>query len=192
MNKILKQIVRDLSKVTDVLGIILYGSFARGEATSRSDIDLLILVTDKKAAIKIENAIIKLEKDIDRAIQPTIRVVSQLDKTDSGLIQNIFQEGKVLYLREPIDVSSSLILEKKPYSIYTFRIDNLSQNKKAIFNNDLYHRTKGRYNYEGLLKQFGGEKLSSGCILVPHNKTQLLEKFFRKFKVKFAVFKILK
>lgn len=192
MNKILKRIVKGLSKIDDILGIILYGSLARGEATSRSDIDLLVLITEKKVTIKVEEEVIRLEKEIGRTIQPTIRVLKQLEKTDSGLIQNIFQEGKILYLREPVGISSSLLLEKKPYSIYTFKIGNLSQNKKAKFNNDLYRRTKGKYNYEGLLKQAGGEKLSSGCILVPYAKTQRIEKFFRKFKIKFTSFKILK
>lgn len=41
--KIKKEIVKKVLEVTDPLEIILFGSFARGEATQNSDIDLAII-----------------------------------------------------------------------------------------------------------------------------------------------------
>lgn len=99
MNKVFKQIVKGLSKIDDVRAVILYGSFARNEATSRSDIDLFILTTAKKTANEVENIIINLESEIDRNIQPTIRTFKELEKTDSGLLQNVFQEGGCFILK---------------------------------------------------------------------------------------------
>jgi len=49
MNKLFNQIVKELSKIDEICAIILYGSFARGEATSRSDIDLFILTTEQSS-----------------------------------------------------------------------------------------------------------------------------------------------
>ena len=192
MNRALKRIAKELSKLGDVLGVILYGSLARGEATLRSDIDLLILVINRKAITKVEEEVIRIEKLTGKTIQPTIRVLDTFKKTDSGLIQNIFQEGKILYLKEPMELSSSLLLEQKPCLIYTFKMNNLSQNIKAKFNNDFYRRTKGKYHYEGLLKEIGGMKLSPGCVFVPYAEKQKIEKFFKKFKIIFNSLKIWK
>ncbi|OGX45131.1 MAG: hypothetical protein A3G38_04455 [Omnitrophica WOR_2 bacterium RIFCSPLOWO2_12_FULL_51_8] len=192
MNRVFKKIVKALSEIDDVRVIILYGSFARGEATSRSDIDLLILTSKKNTFKEAQDSIISIETKIGRNIQPTIRTLKELGNTDSGLFQNIFQEGKVLYLKEPADIPSSMLLEQKPQLIYSFQISNLGQNEKAKFNNELYGRKKGKYSYKGLLGEIGGQKLSAGCVLVPQRKKQKAEKFFRKFKVYFTQLKVWK
>ena len=114
MKRIYKKIAKELSTIADVKVILLYGSFARGEGTSRSDIDLLILTTENKTQEALQNKIIELESEIDRSIQPTIRTISELQNTDSGLLQNIFEEGKILYLKEPAEIPSALLLQQKP------------------------------------------------------------------------------
>lgn len=190
MSRILRKIVRELSKIDDIRAIILFGSFARKEATLRSDIDLFILTTDNKTIKEVQEKIIEIESDIGRNIQPTVRTIKQLQKTDTGLLQNIFQEGKALYLKEPIEIPSALLLEQKPYLIYSFHITDLHQKDKAKFNNSFYGRIKNKYEYKGFLKKIGGQKLSSGCVMVSHTQKSEIEKFFKKFKVKSKQVKI--
>ena len=185
MKRILKRIAKEFSQIKDVKLVILYGSLARGEFTSRSDIDLFILTEGTKIKKELQEKLIQLESKIGRNIQPTIRTIAELKKTDTGLLQNIFQEGKILYLKEPLDISSTLLLKQKPYLIYTFQINNLSQKEKAKFNRNLYGETKKGYKYEGLLHKLGGQKLSSGCVITPFSQKENIEKFFKKFKVKF-------
>lgn len=192
MNRVLKKIMKGLLPIEDIRAIILYGSFARKEATSRSDIDLFILTTEKKTEKEIEDKIIRIESEIGRNIQPTIRTLKELEKTDSGLLQNIFQEGKVLYLKEPTDIPSSMLLEQKPQLIYSFQLSNLNQNEKAKFNNEFYGRKKEKYSYKGFLQEIGGQKLSAGCVMIPYEQKEKIEKFFRKFKVKFEQLKVWK
>jgi predicted nucleotidyltransferase len=192
MKRILNKITKTLSSIDDVKAVILYGSFARGEATSRSDIDILILTTEKKVFKKIQEMIIGLETVTGRNIQPTIRSLKELQKTDTGLLQNIFQEGKVLYLREPADLPSAILLLQKPYLIYTFQLNSLAQKEKARFNRQLYEQTKKSYKYKGLLQELGGQKLSAGCILIPYSNNQAIERLFKKFKVQFNQLKIWK
>jgi len=91
---------------------------ARGEYTSRSDIDLLILTSDNSKQEEIQNIIIELESKTDCTVQPIIRTIDKLHNTDSGLLQNIFNEGKILYLKEPEEIPSALLLKQKPYVIY--------------------------------------------------------------------------
>ncbi|UCD16039.1 MAG: nucleotidyltransferase domain-containing protein [Candidatus Omnitrophota bacterium] len=192
MKRILKKIAKKLSGIDDVKAVILYGSLARGEFTSRSDIDLFILTTDDKTQKEVQDKIIELESEIGRNIQPTIRTIAELQKTDTGLLQNIFQEGKILYLKEPSDIPSAILLQQKPFLIYSFQISSLPQKDKARFNRQLYEQTKKNYKYKGLLHRIGGQKLSAGCIMIPHMQKETIEKFFKKFKVKFEQLKVWK
>jgi len=192
MKRILKKIAKELSKIEDVKAVILYGSLARGEFTSRSDVDLFILTTKDKTQKEIHNKVIELESEIGRKIQPTIRTITELQKTDTGLLQNIFQEGKILYLREPSDIPSAVLLQQKPYLIYSFQISSLPQKDKVRFNRQLYEQTRKRYKYKGLLQEIGGQKLSAGCVMIPYVQKKKIEKFFKKFKVKFEQLKVWK
>ena len=192
MKRILKKITTDLSEIPDLKLVVLYGSYARGENTSRSDIDLFILTTKIKTQEEIQNKVIGLESEVGRNIQPTIRTISELQKTDSGLLQNIFKEGKALYLREPAEIPSALLLQQKPYIIYSFRISKLSQRDKVRFNRSLYEQKRKGYKYKGLLNELGGKKLSSGCVMVPNNQKEKIEKFFKKLNVKFEQLKVWK
>lgn len=192
MKRILKKIAKELSKIKDVKTVILYGSLARGEFTSRSDIDLFILTTDDKTQKEVQDKVIELESEIGRNIQPTIRTVAELQKTDTGLLQNIFQEGKILYLREPSDIPSALLLQQKPYLIYSFQISSLTQKDKARFNRQLYEQTRKGYRYKGLLQEIGGQKLSSGCVMISYEQRERIERLFKKFRVKFDQLKVWK
>ncbi|MCL5073445.1 MAG: nucleotidyltransferase domain-containing protein [Actinobacteria bacterium] len=192
MKRILKKIAKELSKIEDVKAIILYGSLAREEFTSRSDIDLFILTTKDKTQKEIHDKIIELESEIGRNIQPTIRTIAELPKTDTGLLQNIFQEGKILYLREPSDIPSAILLQQKPYMIYSFQISGLVQKDKVRFNRQLYEQIKKGYKYKGLLQEIGGQKISAGCVMIPYEQKGKIEKFFKKFKVKFEQLKVWK
>jgi len=192
MRKIYKKIAKELSKIADIKVVVLYGSFARGEPTSRSDIDLLVLTTESKTQEEVQNKVIELESEIDRNIQPTIRTISELQKTDSGLLQNIFEEGKILYLKEPAEIPSALLLQQKPYLIYSFKISKLDQKEKARFNRLLYEQIRKRYKYRGLLNELGGKKLSAGCVMVPMNQKEKIEKFFKKFNVTYEQLKVWK
>ena len=180
MKRILKKIVKELSAIDDVKLVILYGSFARGDYGPKSDIDLFILITKEDAILinDIQNKIINLEEKIGRSIQPVIRTEKELKKTDTGLIQNILQEGKLLYLKEPFEISAADITKQKPYVIYTFRLNSLDQKTKAKFNRELYTRTKEKRIYQGLLQKIDGERLSPGCIIVPFDKRNIVEKSF--------------
>ena len=192
MKRILKKIAKELSMLEDVKAVILYGSLARGEFTSRSDIDLFILATDDKTQKEVEDKVIEIETEIGRNIQPTIRTITESQKTDTGLLQNIFQEGKILYLKEPSDIPSAMLLQQKPFLIYSFQISSLSQKDKARFNRQLYEQTKKDYKYKGLLREIGGQKLSSGCVIIPYEQKEKIEKFFKKSKVKSEQLKVWK
>ena len=185
LKRIFKKIVKELSVISDIKLIILYGSFARGDYGPKSDIDLFILTTKPKTLNEVQNEIISIEEKIGKSIQPIIRTEKELKKTDIGLVQNLLQEGKLLYLKEPFEISASEITKQKPYVIYTFQLNSLNQKTKAKFNRELYTRTKEKHVYQGLLQKIGGQRFSPGCIIIPFDKKNMVEKFFRRYKIKY-------
>lgn len=185
LQKIFKEISSELSLVSEVKIVVLYGSYARGDFGPKSDVDLFILISKSDAVEKIHNAIIKIEEKIGKNIQPTIRTGEEFRKTDSGLLQNLLQEGKILFLRNFYEISAVTLLKQKPFIIFSFRINSLSQKSKAKFNREFYSRTKNKYKYRGLLQKLGGEKLASGCIMIPFREKNRIEKFFKKNKIEY-------
>lgn len=187
-----KKIIRELSAIGGVKAVILYGGFARNDYSSKSDIDLFIVTKENKSTKEIEKKVVDLERSIGRTIQPTIRTVAELKKTDTGLLQNVFREGKMLCLKEPLDFPSAILLQQKPAVIYSFRLSSLSQKEKSWFNRNLYGAKKKGYSYEGLLQKINGQKLSPGCVIVPFGGKEILEKFFKKHNIKYEQLKVWK
>lgn len=184
----LKKIVKELSEINDVKAIILYGSFARGDDNPMSDIDLLILTTKQGTSLQVQDKIIGL--DIKRNIQPTIRTLKELKDTDSGLLQNIFREGRIIYLKGPLDIEVRLLLKQRPYLLYTFNLNRLAQTTKAKFNRELYERKPKKYSYPGLLQKIGGRKISKGCVLVAYEKRNPIDKLFQRYKIEAETIKV--
>jgi predicted nucleotidyltransferase len=63
MNKKVKGILAGIKKyITDIYGdkikkIIIYGSYARGDATKNSDIDLLLVIDESLESLEVEDAL---------------------------------------------------------------------------------------------------------------------------------------
>ena len=84
--------------------IILYGSYARGDYNQLSDIDIFVLVKNKKSELnnilnKICEELFELDIKYNVTINPLIENVQVFDeyKEVSLLFENIEKEGVVLY-----------------------------------------------------------------------------------------------
>jgi len=182
-HRLMSRIVKAVGLLPGVAAIVLYGSFARGDHGPKSDVDLLILVRRPGQAGVVNERL--AEQEFGRQIQPTIRSLQQLRKTDTGLLRNVFREGKILFLKEPLDLPAARLLDLKPFALYTFGLKGLPQPQKARFNRLLYpHKTAG-YRYRGLLADLGGIRLSSGCFLLPQDGCRRIERVLKRHRVNF-------
>lgn len=83
--------------------IILFGSWARGDAQEDSDLDLLVVLSNvehtRKAAIQIGNALsdLPVSKDI---VVSTPADIEKYGKTIGYILHPAFSEGKVIYERK--------------------------------------------------------------------------------------------
>ena len=184
----LKKIVKSLAPVAGVKAVVLYGSFARGDFGPRSDLDLFIITDRLGDRLEVLETLADL--DLDKRIQPTVRAEAELRKTDSGLLSNIFEEGKVIYLREPLEIPVKSVIDLKPHVIFSFELTGLDQKNKAKFNREMYERASGKYRYAGLLEKLGGERLSNGCVIVPASARAKLLRSFGKYKVGFKELRV--
>jgi uncharacterized protein (UPF0332 family)/predicted nucleotidyltransferase len=79
--------------------LILYGSYARGEATSRSDIDLLVVLEGEVGAAEKERAYTVKEDLLDETgvvVSPLVTSRERFDTYDQPLFRNVRAEGELL------------------------------------------------------------------------------------------------
>ncbi|HIE00775.1 MAG TPA: nucleotidyltransferase domain-containing protein [Thiotrichaceae bacterium] len=105
--KILVDVVRKLSKDYEPEQMILFGSYAYGEPTTNSDIDLLIIKDSAESPLKRWTRVRKLVSDLRRgfAFSPLVVTPSELEKRlkkGDPFFKDIMNNGKKLYDKEGI------------------------------------------------------------------------------------------
>jgi predicted nucleotidyltransferase len=101
-NTIIDKIIPMIVSLVSPEQIILFGSYARGDNTDKSDIDLLIIKRDLKNGREINNILYKafFENKIDvpiDLISVDYRKYNELKNTIGYIYKTIKEEGKILY-----------------------------------------------------------------------------------------------
>jgi predicted nucleotidyltransferase len=79
--------------------VILFGSYARGQVTDDSDVDLLVIIpfegrsVDKSVEIRMK---LRPQFPVDLLVRTPEKVRQRIEMGD-GFMREIFEEGKVLY-----------------------------------------------------------------------------------------------
>ncbi len=177
----MNKLTQGLREISGVETVVLYGSIARGDYGPNSDMDILVIVRDRKSARLVREALSEI--DLSRPLQPTIRTAKQLEQTDFGLLRKIFQEGIVLLCNKPQDLPAAGLLQLKPHILFAFDLKGVPQKEKARLNRLLYHSKTGGHS-GGLVGEANGRKLGRGCILVPKEAQKKIQSLFNRFKVR--------
>lgn len=95
INQIIYQYVDKICMNFSPRQIILFGSYAKGNATSESDIDIAVIVDEIKGDY-LNNAILlyKLRRNVDDRIEP---VLLEYGSDPSGFLEEIRRTGQVIY-----------------------------------------------------------------------------------------------
>jgi len=97
---LLEEVVRRILSVTQPEKIILFGSYARGEATEESDIDILIIQASDlpryKRSTPIRLALRGLFPSKDIVIY-TPEEVEEWKSASTSFIASVLREGRILY-----------------------------------------------------------------------------------------------
>ena len=98
----LSEAVRRIARLFDPLRIILFGSWARGDARPDSDIDLLVVLAHvdnkRQAAIRIGNELSDLPASKDIVVT-TPEEIAARGYVIGDVLRPALREGKVIYER---------------------------------------------------------------------------------------------
>jgi len=95
INRKLKKYITLVRKDFSPKKIILFGSYARGNFTENSDIDIAIVVDEIKGDfLDLEFQLFKMRRNIDDRIEP---VLLEENNDRSGFLESILEYGKVIY-----------------------------------------------------------------------------------------------
>ncbi len=106
MAKSADQVTRELVEFTRLVGgefqvyaVVLFGSYARGQATDYSDIDVAVFSDDFGADLLADmKRLFKLRRRIDTDIEPlAFKKADFLDPSHSDFLSDVVNKGKLIY-----------------------------------------------------------------------------------------------
>lgn len=190
----IETIARKLARFPEVKAVILFGSVARGDAKPSSDIDLLVVTSEKDAEEKIAMNMIKLQEKAGRKLQTIIKTEKELKHASPALLQNISHHGKLIYLAPGAEIPVREFIRGKMMTIFCYDISHLRQNKKNELSRALYgYRQKTRnkiYETKGMLGRYNGERIGKAVIMVPSEHKEVFKELFNDTDAKFRLIHI--
>ena len=168
---------------------VVFGSVARGEADSRSDLDLCIIMK-KDVRKKLSDRILSLEKKHDISMNVVFTDPAFVG-VDRYLVETLLKEGVPIFGTLP-DVPVQR-LELEPYEIIKYDLLGLEQGDKMRLKRALYGMvTKRKYRdktYQskkiGLVVELKALRIGKASVLVPEKESRLVEKLLKDYHVKY-------
>lgn len=173
----LDRIVDSISKVEGVVGIVLFGSQARGDYDELSDYDVLILFKDKGVMWKTWDQLFQVVASLKMDLHAIPETLDELKSANSVFLEELYKYGKVLFAKIPFDVYlQPLNLDR--FTLITYGMRNVSYADKMKASYFLYGKG-GR----GAVVKAGGTKISDGCVMVPSREADELVRALTSFGV---------
>lgn len=168
-----------VASLDGIVAVIIYGSYARGEAGRRSDLDLLILferawqLRDQEESVLALVSQIETEAHLPLHLAPLVASLDRLDEVGYDLLHAIACEGVVLYgLVAALD---RLVPQQPvPAVIITFSLKDAPASVRMRLNRRLHGYTAWRQRdgqreqvrYSGLVTP-PAQSLGKGVLLIP-------------------------
>jgi len=179
----IERIVKEMREVEGVVGIILFGSYSRGEQEEGSDIDLLTVFRDERSLKENQEEIYKITAKSNLFLQVITLTIKELKS--SHLLKSVIRDGKAYYLdREMKKLLNTIYV---PYALITYRMTNLKPKDKVTFIQKLEGRGKGKYRYKGLIQELNGYKVGKGVIMIPVKNLKKIKEYLEKKNVDYVI-----
>ncbi|NKB23309.1 MAG: nucleotidyltransferase domain-containing protein [Kiritimatiellae bacterium] len=98
----IQQVALRLGEATHAERIILFGSYARGDARENSDVDLVIVAKSSLPRFKRSRQLYKLFKPYPFGMDLLVYTPEEIERgkrSPIAFVSNMLREGKVLYVR---------------------------------------------------------------------------------------------
>ncbi len=168
-----------------VLLVALFGSVARGEDKTSSDIDIAVIY-QKREKFELSR---ELLKEKPPKVQLTLIGVNELPK-ETELVGALSGEGMLLYGRPIVLTEKKVALQAK--LLVQYDMSSLPATEKAKVNRALYgsisrsHYGKKEYMTEtkGMLAEQGMQKIAKGVLLIDRSKGPKVINMLKRFGAK--------
>jgi len=176
--------VADKLKVVDgVVGVVLFGSYSRGDYDEGSDVDLLVVFNDGNALHKGREEVYLTTSQSAPFFQAVCLTVDELK--GSPLLGSAMREARIYYANE--DVKKLLTPSHRPYALITYSTANLNAKERVLFTQKLEGRGKGKYKYEGLVRELDGFKVGRGVMMIPTENLKTITQHLEKKGINYVI-----
>jgi len=185
-NSELNRLVQAITKTEGIVAIILFGSRARGDYDEHSDYDLLVVFKDDEVMWQKRGELYRNIGKLGLFTQVLARSTKELtEKTEPTFLQNILQQGTILYLRYPFR-APALAQNLTPMAIVSYSLAKLPPNEKMKVD----YRLIGKQNRKGLVEESRGAKLGDGCFIIPTENLDKATTVLKQFGAQFDVIRV--
>lgn len=98
----IERVATRLGQAANAERVVLFGSYARGDASETSDVDLLIIAQSELPRFKRTRELYKLFRPYPFAMSLIVYTPEEIDKgkrSPVSFVSNVLREGKTLYER---------------------------------------------------------------------------------------------
>ena len=174
----LNKIVILFSSIESVVGIILFGSQARGDYDEFSDYDILVLFKEKSEMWRNWDEVFQEAGSLKMNLHAIPETLEELKNANPIFLDELNRYGKVLFAKIPFEVNLQPV-SLKPVSIiiYDMRTLSTAEKMKALY--FLYSK-----DGEGEISKMGGIKISDSSVMIPTGSAEKIERILDSFGVK--------
>jgi predicted nucleotidyltransferase len=191
------EFVKQVSSIPKIYGVFLFGSVAKGEADSRSDIDFLIVLDTQQDPDLLDerNKVSKIALDLEKKFDRNIQIVlsnTRFDKLDGQFIEDVLREGIILFGRPLVMADNKLGFS--PYVLIHYELTDLSSSgkmkvKRALYGYETRRSYKGKVytsRTKGLVNELDGKRTGIASILLPQRKSRPVLETLERFGAKIS------
>lgn len=172
--------------------VILFGSVARGDFTSKSDIDLFFNVSSKEHVLKVEQELKVIEpkfyksqmyqvwkqKGVNNPLSLKVGILDQWE-----LKRSVISDGIVLYGKYKSDVKG------KGYLLIPFAvISDITKRNRVM--RALFGRAEEGYSKEGIVVKLGGRRVAPTVFLVPSQFADQVLPILKREKIDYQLIEL--
>jgi predicted nucleotidyltransferase len=169
LEEALRALTGALTRFDGVVGVVVFGSFARAEYGRRSDVDLLLLLAhdDASESSEIGRRLLRTVSEHESAwrlpmhLAPMLASARHPEELGTDLLHDLWGDGVVLYA-EAAALAALQPDAMTPWTVFRFSLGKATASQRA----GLSRRLRGTRQRPGIVRP-PGVVLGRGALLVP-------------------------